>query len=191
MDPALDPEGLWRGPWPDANDPAPDLRYLGARERAHLLACLGEWAFACPTPAIQVAGQILLRALAENIGGEPIGRALGIEPPAGQTLRQAALLAERNALLHRARASQVEWASASPRRAAQLVHAALKRYASTSWPRERKRETAPAAEPSASFWRLHRLQAEGGPKIPGRERITQIFTLADGPLDQPDQLPLL
>ncbi|ABA78909.1 hypothetical protein GQF56_08560 [Rhodobacter sphaeroides] len=189
--PALDPEGLWRGPWPDASDPAPDLRRLGARERAHLLACVAEWTGACPVPAIQMGGELLLRALAEALAGEPIGRALGIEPPAGLTLRRAALLRERDELLHRARAARPEWRTASARRAATLIHAALDRYRANVWPRERGREAAPAAEPAASFWRICRLEAGGGPKAVGSERIAQIFELADGPAERPEQLDLL
>lgn len=157
---ALDPDNLWRSPWPNCSDDPAPLRLMGARARADLLAAVAEWTGACPNPTIRQGGAMILRALAEHLTGEPIGRALGLEPPAGLIARREIDLAQRDALILRARASVPAWRDAPPRQAARAMLEALARYRATTWARERERETAPASEPAASFWRLLRLNPE-------------------------------
>ncbi|WP_235841469.1 hypothetical protein [Cereibacter azotoformans] len=187
----LFPAALWR-PEPSADDGPIRLGHLDSLGKGDLLAWAADRLAGDSHPKAQAFSEWARKVLHEHIfKGEPIGRASGLEPPAGLTLRRAALQAERNRLLHIARAARPEWAGASAARAAQLIDAAWQSYASTAWPRDRKRETAPAAEPAASFWRLCRLEAEGGPRVVGEERIYQLFREADGPSERPEQLTFL
>jgi len=157
---ALDPEGLWRSPWPDCSEDPVPLRLMGARARADLLAAVAEWTGACPNPTIRQGGAMILRALADHLNGEPIGRALGLEPPAGLIARREIDLARRDALILRARDAVPAWRDAPARQAAKAMLATFERYHTGAWQRDRRRDTAPAAEPAASFWRLIRLNEE-------------------------------
>lgn len=157
---ALDPENLWRSPWPNCSDDPAPLRLMGARARADLLAAVAEWTFSCPNPTIRQGGTMILRALQEHMKGEPIGRALGLEPPAGLIARREIDLASRDALLRKVRDAVPAWRDAPPRQAARAMLAAFERYRNGAWQSDRGRDTAPAAEPAASFWRLIRLNHE-------------------------------
>ncbi|AXQ93006.1 hypothetical protein LV780_03775 [Cereibacter azotoformans] len=189
---ALDPADLWRPPLHQIDENT-RLSHLDALGRTSLFRHAADKLAADPDPRSRLFVEMVDRALHAHVHErEPLGRALGTQPPAGLSARWAALQAERDRLLHTARASRPEWRTASAARAAQLIDAAWQRYAATVWPQAREdRDTAPAVEPQASFWRLCRLEAGGGPKAVGSERIRQILQLADGPMDRPEQLPLL
>ena len=172
----LDPDGLWRDPelWDNVH-PAP-LAQADATKRADLLLLVAEWSRWNPNPAVRQGGDLLFRAIEAHLEGEPVGRALGLEPPAGLIARQGIKLARRNTLLRRARASVPAWRGAPTKDAARAMAAAFDRYEAGGWLADRSRETAPAAEPTASWWRILKLDLSH--PMPREKRLAQILAEA-------------
>jgi len=183
-DMALDPDGLWRADDAFAHrvgwglnseaDPGVLFRRAGALGRADALAALCDWASVAPAPVVRAAGRLLAGALAEAIErGEPIGRALGLEPPSGARVSHAVKLAKRDAMLRALRAATPAWRALPPRRAAAAMAAAFRRYAVGGWTADRRRSSAPAVEPAATWWRVLRLGLAVA--VPGVDRLAEIL----------------
>jgi len=170
-----DPAGEWRRPGRyldavfgagfDAPDGPEVLRGHDAAALLDLWFASVEWLQMNVDPEVRAfarrmecAGEAMLRGDKGDDGrAVPLGRMLGLQPASGATASPSIRLARRKTLLRKARASDPAWAAATDRQAATMIHAALNRYRTTAWPRDRERETAPAVEPAASFWRLLRL----------------------------------
>lgn len=172
--PDLEREGPWRAPWPAVGEEPKALRLMGARERADLLACAAEWTFASPNPAVRQGGALLLNALRSHLDGEPIGRALGLEPAAGLIARREIELAQRDKLLRHVRSAVPDWVELSARQAAVHMLASFERYRATHPQSDAPcRLTAPATEPAATWWRLRRLNLKV--QMPGHEQLAAIL----------------
>lgn len=176
--PDPDPHCLWRARWDDLLADTTPISRKGARERADLVAAVAEWSFANPHQSIRVGGALILRALHEHRQGEPFGRALGLEPASGLTARTAINLATRNSIFRAARAASPAWRDAPARQAALLMSASFARYIAGPWLADRRRATAPAVEPAASWWRICSLDLKT--KMPGCAHLASILEQENG-----------
>lgn len=190
--PLLDPEGTWREPsrvlravmadgWREPNGPGV-LRGVNAAGRLDLFAAAAEWlAGTHPDPAVRAfvwemaeAGEAIRRRDKKSDNRAiPLGRLLGLQPASGATAGTAISLARRNQLLRCARASAPAWREAPTKDAARAMIAAFDRYETGGWLADRSRKTAPAAEPTASWWRILKLDLSR--PMPREKRLEQIL----------------
>lgn len=172
--PLGDPAGDWREPsrvlravmsdgWVEADGPGA-LRLMDAAALLDLHFALAEWGALHPDPAVRAYAQRLANAGEAVLRGDkdaegravPVGRIIGLQPAAGSTAAPSIARKRRDELLRRARDAVPAWRDAPARQAARGMLAAFERYRAGAWQRDRERDTAPAAEPAASFWRLLR-----------------------------------
>lgn len=184
--PAGDPTGAWRkrGVWasaamnPDAPDGPEALRGADALARLDLWFRAVEWLELCPDPETRAfcgemrkAGEALAQGATDQDGrAPPLGRLLGIQPPAGQTAAHAIALRQRDRLLRQARAAVAAWRDLPPRQAARAMVASYARWATTA---EARRETRPQGLPGACWWQLSRLAL--AVRMPGIDRLAEIL----------------
>ncbi|MGO4909524.1 hypothetical protein ACEN2J_14460 [Pseudorhodobacter sp. W20_MBD10_FR17] len=89
---------------------------------------------------------------------EPLGRLIDVQPPSTATAGPRIARRKRDDLLRHVRGEVADWAAMSDHAAAAAMIARFKRYEAGAWQVDRReRETAPAPEPQATFWRLKRL----------------------------------
>jgi hypothetical protein len=129
-------------------------------------------------PTVRQGGALLLQALRAHLDGEPIGRALGLEPAAGLIARREIELTQRDRLLRHVRMAVPDWSELAARQAAAHMIASFARYRAAH-PRAnaQQRTTAPAVEPAATWWRLLRLNLKV--QMPGREQLSAILDHCD------------
>lgn len=189
-----DPEGIWRrkgrfsvaairGGILAPNGPEV-LRRHDAAALLDVWFALMEWGQMAADPEVRAfaqrcieAGEAIRRRDKDADGRAiPLGRLLGLQPASGATAGTAIDLARRNTLLRRARASAPAWRDAPTKDAARAIAAAFDRYAAGGWLADRSRETAPAAEPTASWWRILKLDLSH--PMPREKRLAQILAEA-------------
>lgn len=186
-DQALDPDNLWRDDWRFAvrgadglaadDDPRSVFRFAGAVERTDALAALAEWGTLCPVPSVRAAAALLLGALADNIEtGEPLGRALGVEPAGGQTASHGVKLRKRNAILRRLYSSDARLRDMAPRRAAAEIISAFATYSTDAWPRDRRLANPPDDLRHSAFWLLRHLNLKVA--VPKIDQLTALLEAA-------------
>jgi hypothetical protein len=105
----------------------------------------------------------------------PFGRLLGIQPPAPTSAARKLDRKVRDDLLRKARAAVPAWRDLPPRQAAPLMIQSFTRYHAGAWQADQKRETAPAVEPAATWWRISHLGLKV--QIPGPEHLSNILEL--------------
>jgi hypothetical protein len=187
--PAGDPEGAWRrrGRWLAATyfeRVADGPEVLRAHDAAALLdvwCAAAEWLEMAPDAEVRAfgrrmaaAGEALARGDADRDGRAiPLGRMLGLQPAAGATAAHRIKLARRDAMLRALRAATPAWRTLPPRRAAAAMAAAFRRYEAGGWRADRRRQTAPAVEPAATWWRVLRLSLAVA--VPGVDRLAELL----------------
>ncbi len=181
----------WRKPsrWINAvmGDDVPDPRTaLKGKDAAGLLdafAACADWCGMAKDPEVAAMGAKMREAVDAVLRGEkdaegravPIGRLLGVQPPAGATATQIIADERRNALLRAARASVVEWAALPPRRAAAAMILDFGRYRTGRWQADQKRDDAPGGNPvTAIWWRL--LRSGHSKPVPKIDRLSDILS---------------
>lgn len=166
----------------DVPDPRTALRGKDAAELLDALAAAADWCGMAIDPEVAAMGAKMREAVDAVLRGEkdaegravPIGRLLGVQPPAGATATQLIADRRRNQLLREARASVPEWGALPHRRAAAAMITAFGQYHAGGWQADKTRHDAPGGNPvKAIWWRLLRL---GHSKpMPLIDRLTQIL----------------
>lgn len=195
--PLGDPDREWREPsrllravmsdgW-TAKDGPELLRLLDAAGLLDLFFATAEWTIRThPDEAVRAfawrmvdAGEVVRRGDKDADGRAiPLGRLLGIQPPAPTSAARKLDLQSRDRLLRKARAEVPEWRDLPARQAAPLMIQSFERYRQGQWREERKkRKTAPAVEPKASWWRILRLRI--AIKMPKVAQLSKILDRED------------
>lgn len=171
--PAGDPERRWRRRrrWLNAPGPAkPSLEALRGNDAvANLddLAACADWLRMAPCPRVAAMGLRFVEVVEavrdaktdDDRRAFNVGRALGIQPPAGKSAGYALALDERNRLLRHLWQAVPAWRDLAPRAASAEIVAAFERYRAGRWQDDKTRKSAPiTAEPIPTFWRLARLR---------------------------------
>ena len=172
--PAADPDRVWRrrGRWAEAvasEGAGPDgpevLRDLDAAARLDLFLAVAEEASMSIAPDVRAfarlmieAGEALARGATDRDGrAVPLGRILGLQPPAGSTAAHRVKLTKRDAMLRRVREVVPAFRDAPDRVAAAAMVESFARYRAGGWEAHAGRDRAPATEPAATWWRVLRL----------------------------------
>lgn len=107
-----------------------------------------------------IAAGDAIREARKTPGGdrsEPLGRLIDVQPPSTATAGPRIARRRRDDLLRHVRGEVADWAVMSDHAAAAEMIARFNRYEAGAWHVDKERETAPAPEPQATFWRLKRL----------------------------------
>lgn len=186
--PAADPGQEWRrkGRWLDAISldeigPPVTLARHDAAELLDAFLAVAEWGLRALDPEVQAmaakmieAGEMLAKGATDRDGrAVPLGRMLGIQPPAGSTAAHRVKLIRRDAMLRAVRAAVPAFADAPPRAAAVAMVASFDRYRAGGWQADRARDAAPVLEPAATWWRVLRLGLSV--PVPGADRLADIL----------------
>ncbi|NGM47953.1 hypothetical protein G5B31_20765, partial [Rhodobacter sp. SGA-6-6] len=107
--------------------------------------------------------------------GTALDVGLGIAPASGKTARHGVLLEKRDRLIRHVRKAVPDWRDLSDNRAAAAMILSFDRYAAGGWAADRKRDTAPAPEPTATFWRLLRLGLPQKKAMPRKTALADIL----------------
>ncbi len=186
--PAGDPERAWRrrDRWIEAataTDAAPVT--LARHDAAALLdafLAVAEWGTMALCPEVRAmavrmikAGEAVARGDADEDGrATPIGRILGLQPPAGSTAAHRVKLIRRDAMLRHVRNAVPRFQAAPPRAAAAAMVESFERYCAGGWQADQRRESAPVPEPSATWWRVLRLGLKV--PVPKADRLADILS---------------
>lgn len=183
-------EADWRQPsrWLNAvmGDEVPDPRTaLRGKDAAGLLdafAACADWCVMAIDPEVAAMGVRMREAVDAVLRGEkdiegravPIGRLLGVQPPAGATATRIIADERRNALLLAARASVDQWVALPPRKAAAQMIKAFDQYRAGGWQADQERDDAPGGNPvTANWWRL--LRSGHSKPMPKIDRLSDIL----------------
>ena len=113
----------------------------------------------------------------DNGRSEPLGRLLGVQPPGPATAGPEIARRRRDDLLRHVRQAVAEWRDRPASVAATAMSASFGRYRAGAWRADRGRQTAPATEPQATWWRLLRLPI--ATQMPARSRLVAILGTPD------------
>lgn len=105
--------------------------------------------------------------------GVSLDAALGLKRHGGGGARKALANAERDKLLRGLVRNHCRWSCMAASLASKDLLSEFSRYESSRWKRDRTSDTAPAAEPYSTFWRLLR----NGVQMPGPKRLSQIISV--------------
>lgn len=194
--PLGDPDREWREPsrllravmsdgW-TAKDGPELLRLLDAAGCLDLFITVAEWTVGThPDPATRAYAWRMAEAATAIRRGDkdadgrmvPLGRLLGVQPAAPTSAARKLDRSIRDDLLRRVHASVPAWRDVSARQAAPQMIDSFKRYRAGAWQADQKRETAPAVEPAATWWRISRLGLKV--QMPGPEHLANILDIEE------------